>query len=530
MRRNLGAAIDGRDPEGVHAMRVASRRLRAALEVFGPWLDKRAVGPAGRSLRRVTRALGRVRELDVLRLRLAKLSADAGPARKLAIEIVDSRIARRRVRARARMIKTFGSIDLDQLDTRLREIAGAPPAWAVAGREGSGLDAGIPWHNPVDEGDPDEPMETLIERLAPRAADAAHRIVETSIPGDTGSREASRALHDVRIQAKKLRYQLEIIAPHRGDEAARLVRTLKGLQEHLGDFHDDSVLDVVLADNMTRQAARARPLLVAELRELRLARQEALRRDEAACRRSLEELRAVGFAPAIREVVSTPPTTVEVPAAATDAPREPADASSTTDRPATTTAREPKDPRKPLALEPAESMTEPAMGPADSLTGAAPGPAESMTGPTPGHPESTTGPTRGPAEAATGPTLRRAEATTLATLDDDDPGKRSTPAPAEPRTPPVTLRPDPPRSTPPASPSAEQPETHPASEFARRTAPPSEPRPDRSPHGRSSRESGGYAGEPIRTPSAHEPRDDTARSAKAAAATGPGTPAARPKT
>lgn len=312
MRRNLGAAIDGRDPEGVHAMRVASRRLRAALEVFGPWLEKRAVGQAGRSLRRVTRALGRVRELDVLRLRLAKLSTDAGPARKLAIEIVDSRIARRRVRARARMIKTFGSIDLDQLDTRLRELAGAPPAWAVAGHEASGLDAGIPWHNPAAEGEFDEPMDALIERLAPRVADAAHRIVETSIPGDTGSRDASRALHDVRIQAKKLRYQLEIIAPHRGDEAARLVRTLKGLQEHLGDFHDDSILDDVLADNMTRQAARARPLLVAELRELRAARQEALRHDEAACRRSLEELRAVGFAPAIREVVSTPPAPVEV--------------------------------------------------------------------------------------------------------------------------------------------------------------------------------------------------------------------------
>ena len=51
MRKTIGAAIDGRDPEGVHDMRVASRRLRAALAVFEPWLEgdrvresRRAVG------------------------------------------------------------------------------------------------------------------------------------------------------------------------------------------------------------------------------------------------------------------------------------------------------------------------------------------------------------------------------------------------------------------------------------------------------------------------------------------------------
>ncbi len=337
MRRNLGTAIDGRDPEGVHDMRVASRRLRAALGLFAPWLGKKQVQQAGRSLRRLTRALGTVRELDVLRIRLDELASRASPERKLAIETIDSRIARGRVRARARMIKAFGSIDLDQLDARLRDLAGAPPAWALEGSEASGLDAGIPWNNPSGHTTPDEPIETLIAQLAPEVAETARVIVETQVPGEHGSREASDVLHDIRIRAKKLRYQLEIIAPHRGAEAAHLVETLKGLQDHLGDFHDDAVLDELLAENITRQAARARPLLVAELRRLRTARRAQLRRDERACRGSLENLRMGGFARAVSEVVTTVPEPAqEVPVT------EPADTTvesttsiETTDVPAT---------------------------------------------------------------------------------------------------------------------------------------------------------------------------------------------------
>lgn len=304
MRRSLGTAIDGRDPEGVHDMRVASRRLRAALAVFGPWLDKRAGRQAGRGLRRLTRALGTVRELDVLRIRLDGLASRASPERKLAIETIDSRIARRRVRARAEMIKAFAKIDLDQLDTGLRELAGAPPAWAREGAETSGLDAGIPWIDPSNEPAPDEPIEDLIASLAAPVTETARRIVETEIPGEHGSREASKTLHDIRIRTKKLRYQLETIAPYRGAEAAHLVDTLKGLQEHLGDFHDDSILDELLAKNIARQAKRARPLLVAELRRLRTVRRTALRSDERECRSSLENLRLSGFGRAVGEMVA----------------------------------------------------------------------------------------------------------------------------------------------------------------------------------------------------------------------------------
>jgi len=318
MRRNLGAAIDGRDPEGVHDMRVASRRLRAALALFEPWLDKRRVAPANRALRRLTRSLGRVRELDVLRDRLEGLARPATPECKLAIEIIDSRVARARLRARSRMIKSFASIDLDSLDTRLRDIAGAPPAWATEGSAPTGRDAGVPW-NTSARSSLDEPIETFLERIGSKVSEGAQRLATTKVPGENGSEEAAHVLHGIRIQAKKLRYQLEIIAPHCGPEAPSLIETLKGVQEHLGEFHDDSVLDEILATNIARQAARARPLLVHELQRLRTARRAALRHDEQTCREELEKLRSSGFARAVARVTAQRPRSRAAPGTSSNA-------------------------------------------------------------------------------------------------------------------------------------------------------------------------------------------------------------------
>ena len=55
----------GDDPEDLHDMRVATRRMRAALRVFAPYLDQDVMKPVERGLRRTGRKLGSVRDLDV---------------------------------------------------------------------------------------------------------------------------------------------------------------------------------------------------------------------------------------------------------------------------------------------------------------------------------------------------------------------------------------------------------------------------------------------------------------------------------
>ena len=59
-------AAAGQDPEGVRRMRVATRRLRSDLRSFAGVLDPAWAESLRRELRWLARALGSVREVDVL--------------------------------------------------------------------------------------------------------------------------------------------------------------------------------------------------------------------------------------------------------------------------------------------------------------------------------------------------------------------------------------------------------------------------------------------------------------------------------
>lgn len=75
------AVLDLGDIEGVHDMRVATRRLRAALEVFRPCFPKKRFKVALREVKDLADALGGRRDLDVAIewLESAADDADVGP-------------------------------------------------------------------------------------------------------------------------------------------------------------------------------------------------------------------------------------------------------------------------------------------------------------------------------------------------------------------------------------------------------------------------------------------------------------------
>jgi CHAD domain-containing protein len=292
MAESLGTAIDGRHPRGVHDMRVASRRLRAALQVFRPWLDPDEEQRLARSVRRVTRALGAVREIDVMRIALALASRRAQPVRAFAIEAVDSRLAARRRRMRARMMKRFAKVDLDALDDRLRRLA-------TELRDADAKAAEAPARNGESPAAATETVEDLARAVAADVIATAHRLLDSPLPEEEGTGEAREALHRVRIAAKKLRYVLEILTPSLSPAGKKLVPRLRRLQDRIGDFHDDVVLDDMLAEARTQATSKERPRLAAEIGRLRTARRRSLLADERACRREIAALRAEGFAEAV---------------------------------------------------------------------------------------------------------------------------------------------------------------------------------------------------------------------------------------
>jgi len=80
------AVRDGDDVEAVHDMRVASRRLRAAIDVFGSAFPSKEFDRFERDVKAVTRELGAARDLDVMIQTLAKMELTLAPSEQAGVE------------------------------------------------------------------------------------------------------------------------------------------------------------------------------------------------------------------------------------------------------------------------------------------------------------------------------------------------------------------------------------------------------------------------------------------------------------
>lgn len=206
--------------EGVHQARVASRRLREFLPLLAPGPDRdRPIAKLRRQVRRVTRALGPVRELDVALHTLDDLAA-ARPADGDAIAFVRTAIEPEREAAVARMEAVLASAAFDRI--RDNAVAAASAFASPAARRTLAM--------------------ALAARMAARA-DAAGRAVE-----DTGTVYAPDRLHRARIALKKFRYTLELAQDCGGVRLSGTLRRLKEVQDILGTLHDHDVLAARIRD------------------------------------------------------------------------------------------------------------------------------------------------------------------------------------------------------------------------------------------------------------------------------------------
>jgi CHAD domain-containing protein len=204
------------DVEGVHKMRVATRRMRAAWRVFngaykqGP--QRRYVG----ELRQVARALGAVRDMDVQLERLRGYAATpAAAASASALEPLIEDWQRRRDDAREVLIDLLESGAYADFVRDYTDFADSQGAGAVA--DGPGLvreaAAGRIWR--------------AYERL--RAYDEI--VPYADVP----------TLHALRIDAKRLRYTLEFFGEVLPASTATLVAELTAIQDHLGLMNDAQI-------------------------------------------------------------------------------------------------------------------------------------------------------------------------------------------------------------------------------------------------------------------------------------------------
>lgn len=224
------------DPvEAVHDLRVASRRLRAFLNVFRAELDPKARKRTRNPLRTITRGLGPLREWDVHAEQLeARRDQARSDAERAALEHLLETVELRRLKEHRRAVKLTKKL-------RFREIA----RLVHASRD-------------------DVLRQLELPKLAgPIARDALVSAIDAGIAAIPDlTEEDEERLHDFRITMKKLRYTLEMLEPMVGDRYSEMHAPTKRLQGLIGDHHDRAVLGRIVEAELSSLRSRKRSALV----------------------------------------------------------------------------------------------------------------------------------------------------------------------------------------------------------------------------------------------------------------------------
>ena len=236
-----GPVLADNDPEPLHQMRVALRRLRTCLHQFAPALQlPKAV--ADPRLAKTVRRLGMARDLDVLRDRLEKdLMPELPEAERRALKPVFKQLRRERALAYEQVVTTLQSSGylklLSQLQGWLRH-----PEFTRLG-ELPLLAWTLEWQAPMIAGLFQHPGWFILKQ-----------------EGDM------ERVHDLRKRLKTARYGLENLGAVTGSRCRQWVAELRELQELLGELNDLHVLERAIDDQLPAGLARSLPVLEALLR------------------------------------------------------------------------------------------------------------------------------------------------------------------------------------------------------------------------------------------------------------------------
>jgi CHAD domain-containing protein len=115
--------LDVGDIERVHDMRVATRRLRAVLEIFSPCFPKKAHGSALGEVKALADALGERRDPDV-QIEHLEAYGDAAPAQdRPGVDVLVSRLRTRQAAANADLAAILADVERSDLRGRLLALA-----------------------------------------------------------------------------------------------------------------------------------------------------------------------------------------------------------------------------------------------------------------------------------------------------------------------------------------------------------------------------------------------------------------------
>jgi CHAD domain-containing protein len=218
-------AVDWNDPENVHNMRVASRRLRGAAHDFSPYLNSRPLVSSFKSIKKVARALGRVRDFDVTIERLTRTANKAPEDLKTCILEIVADWNEDLEKSRVKLLPWIESESLEELRAKfaIALTNAIKPRKHQKALGGNGAEQFTYRH---------VAKAVILERLTQfeELSDSLYRPLKM------------KPLHNLRIAAKHLRYALELFEGGWSSSLASIAQHVAAIQSALGDVHDCDIM------------------------------------------------------------------------------------------------------------------------------------------------------------------------------------------------------------------------------------------------------------------------------------------------
>jgi CHAD domain-containing protein len=231
--------LKGDDPEAIHDMRVASRRLQQVLDLIFPKPLPREARRLRRKIRRCRRVLGDVRNCDVLLQQVEGRLARNRCSDREAWATVRQHLQERRSDSFSRAIRKLSKVNLAVFYMRAKEI----------------LDRLRPTPNREHVSHPlIQPEGLTFEPFPARLTQAlvgAWREFEKQVASSHRETTAP-SIHAARLCAKRLRYLLEVVNQFRIPGSSGALTWLRKIQQHLGDWHDIEVLEEMIIEMIAK--------------------------------------------------------------------------------------------------------------------------------------------------------------------------------------------------------------------------------------------------------------------------------------
>ena len=219
------AGVRADDPDAVHQMRVATRRLRSALATFRPLFDPSITDPLREELKWLGEVLGGARDAEVIRDHLTQVLAAEpgdlvlGPVQEWIVATMSARHRRAHDEVLAELDGARYAALLDALNWLIDRPPLTPPA----------------------DLRPDKVLLPLVAKTWRKMRRLHHQIEQAAAEPGTTAQEHDHLLHELRKAAKRARYAGESLTPAYGRKAKDWARRIEAIQEILG-AHQDTVV------------------------------------------------------------------------------------------------------------------------------------------------------------------------------------------------------------------------------------------------------------------------------------------------